>query len=101
MLVPSTTTKALVQTIQKFMKALREVHLTLRQDNKVVHDMQQDKVNSITLFFFQETFGAGAYSRVIALIKHIAKESGTNDSLSHSKQVVTLAKHDNILLDFR
>lgn len=93
------TADKLINTIQTFTVELSELTLSIRRDNKRIDGvtLQDEEINKITTFFFQETFGSKARDRIISLL---AAEAHA-DSLTTGERAIELARRQNILEDFR
>ena len=102
-LAPGSSVDDLVDRIERFAAALGEVTMTLRLENRLVDGVKlsQQEINQMTRFFFQETFGSGARSRLISLVNYLGNTSAAGDTVTSGERAVALAQREDMPEDFR
>jgi hypothetical protein len=91
------------QSFRTFTTKLAEARLTLRHDNKVQSDVQltQKEMGTISAFFFRDTFGPTARTRLANLLSYMASAALNEVDLGEGQRAANLAQQDDLPAELR
>jgi len=100
---PGTTVEDLARAMETFAREIEEASITVRTDNKEVHDVHltSGEIQKIARFFFRDVFGPTAMDRLRDLLAYIQDAEDRGEELGSSERAAALAHQDDIPKAFR
>jgi hypothetical protein len=91
------------ESFRTFTVKLAETRLTLRHDNKVQNDVQltQKEMATISAFFFRDTFGIAARTRLANLLSYMTTAALNEVDLGEGERAADLAQQQDLPAELR